>query len=150
MNNIQYFKKKALHFSRFVRQITDKYCQIVDLNQQELENTMWQIETATNAHPVLVARNLTNWLGDYLDQIIKADEKFFTQADLAREGVESQYLPLCSSIQKMWTHLNKSEKQEIQKHFKLVFTVAVLATENQELLDKINEYRSPDQKLELS
>lgn len=149
VSHMQLFKKKSLNFIDFIRDISDKYKNTVDIDVENLNDILDKLTLATKNSTRLIADNMTNWLGPYIDQIIRGDDDFFSNMNLGKEGVEDKYLPISNSIRQMWFKIVEGEKDQLCNYFRLIITLGVLSTEKQDLLDKINVHRPNGKKLSL-
>lgn len=149
VSHMQLFKKKSLNFIDFIRDISGKYKNTVDIDVENLNDILDKLTLATKNSTRLIADNMTNWLGPYIDQIIRGDDDFFSNMNLGKEGVEDKYLPISNSIRQMWFKIVEGEKDQLRNYFRLIITLGVLSTEKQDLLDKINVHRPNGKKLSL-
>lgn len=83
-------------------------------------------------------------IAPYANHILSGDDEYFLHEHIE---VEDEYHNLSQQLKVWWPELSELQRNYVKTQFKLLLMLGALAIQNDELLEIINSYRSPDDKL---
>jgi hypothetical protein len=100
-----------------------------------------KIALARRANAKMVVEHFLKMSDKYLEKIMEKDETFFLNLNL-NGSLEDSYIQLINKIKGLWGTMSDASRQNVWKYFQVLLTLAIKALKREDLLERLNKYRT--------